>query len=282
MGDDTKRKTGILTELAHHFPFTILSAIFAVCAMALVTVLGGMGEDPSCADAESACSACHSDDAAGHSHDAAGHSHDAAGHSHDAAGHSDDADEEGEHPEHGHDSPCERLFHVFHPIHILLSAMATSAMFWRFEKKLIKAVLVGLIGSLGVCGISDIVMPFAGGRLLGTAMTFHFCLIEDPWLILPFAVLGVFVGLLSSRTMPGRGATIFSHSAHVAISTMASLLYLIAFGFYGWMADLFQTFVLLILAVLIPCCMSDIFFPLLMVEKGRILHDHEGHSHCCP
>lgn len=33
------------------------------------------------------------------------------------------------------------LFHVFHPLHILFSATATTAMFWRHEKKLIKAIL---------------------------------------------------------------------------------------------------------------------------------------------
>ncbi len=266
MGDETEMKSGILAELAHHFPFTILSAIFAVCAMALLTVLVGIDAEAVGVDAEAV------------GVDAESHAvHAEEGDSHETCDESAESDHD-----HDHDSAFGNLFHVFHPIHILLSAMATSAMFWRFEKKLIKAVIVGLVGSLGVCGVSDIVMPFAGGRLLGTDMTFHFCLIENPTLILPFAVLGVLVGLLTSRSMPGRGVTIFSHSAHVVISTMASLLYLIAFGFHGWMADLFQTFVLLILAVMIPCCMSDIFFPLLMVEKGRILHDHEGHSHSCP
>lgn len=38
------------------------------------------------------------------------------------------------------------LFHIFHPVHVLLSATATTAMFWRHEKKLLKAVLVGLFG----------------------------------------------------------------------------------------------------------------------------------------
>lgn len=267
MGDDIETKTGILAELAHHFPFTILSAIFAVCAMALLTVLGGIDAEIAGMNAEIAGTPTGAESHAVHAED--GDSHETS-----------DVDAECDH-DHEQDSAFGDLFHVFHPIHILLSAMATSAMFWRFEKKLVKAIIVGLVGSLGVCGMSDIVMPFAGGRLLGTDMTFHFCLIENPSLIVPFAVLGVLVGLLSSRSMPGRGATIFSHSAHVVISTMASLLYLIAFGFHGWMVDLFQTFVLLVLAVMIPCCMSDIFFPLLMVEKDRTLHDHEGHSGCC-
>lgn len=223
-------RSNIFIELAHHFPFTILSGVFSLCLMAFLTMII---ETPEI------------------------------------------------HPgEHDHGSSFSQLFHVFHPIHLLLSAMATTAMFWRFEKKLLKAVIVGLAGSLGVCGVSDIILPYTGGRILQISMDFHFCLIEKPSLIIPFAALGVLVGLSSARAFQGRGATIFSHSAHVIVSTMASLLYLISFGFTGWINGLFETLIIVILAVLIPCCLSDIFFPLLMVEKGRRLHQDEGHFHC--
>lgn len=70
------------------------------------------------------------------------------------------------------------LFHIFHPVHILLSATATTAMFWRHEKKLFKAVLVGFFGSVVICGISDVFIPFLSGRLLGVAMELHICLFD--------------------------------------------------------------------------------------------------------
>jgi hypothetical protein len=229
-GNETAKRSNILVELAHHFPFTILSAVFSLCLMAILTLI------------------IEAPDTSGGDHD--------------------------------HGSSFSQLFHVFHPIHLLLSAMATTAMFWRFEKKLLKAVFVGLAGSLGVCGISDIIMPYAGGSILKIPMDFHLCLIERPILVVPFAALGVLVGLASTNTFQGRGATVFSHSAHVIVSTMASLLYLISFGFTGWIDGLFETLIIVILAVLIPCCLSDIFFPLLMVEKGRRLHEDEGHFHC--
>jgi hypothetical protein len=181
---------------------------------------------------------------------------------------------------HDHNSPFANLFHVFHPIHLLLSATATTAMFLRFEKKIIKAVLVGLTGSLGVCGISDIVMPYFGGSILDIHMHFHFCLIEEPGLVIPFAAAGVLVGLATSKVITGRGATLFSHSGHVVVSTTATLLYLISYGFGNWMTSLFSTFVVVIFAVILPCCLSDIFFPLLMAAKARERHDHEGGSHC--
>ncbi len=173
-----------------------------------------------------------------------------------------------------------RLFHVFHPIHLFLSAIATTAMFLRFDKKILKAVIVGLAGALGICSISDIVMPFLGGEILKLDMHLHFCLFEHVSIVLPFMVLGILVGIASTRVFPNRGSTITSHSAHVLVSTLASLLYLISYGFTGWMSSLFETFVVVVLAVMIPCCLSDIFFPLFMAADGRKLHQQEGDTHC--
>ena len=172
-------------------------------------------------------------------------------------------------------------FHVFHPIHMLFSAVATTAMFWRYERKLLKAVIVGLVGSLGVCSVSDVFMPFLSGMILGAkGMSFHWCLVQHPMLILPFAVVGVAVGLIAADAV--RHSTYFSHSAHVAVSSAASIMYLVSFGLTNWAEQLGSVFILMVLAVLIPCCFSDIIFPLLVACKdGKICacpahHEHEG------
>ena len=70
------------------------------------------------------------------------------------------------------------LYHVFHPLHMLFSAAATTAMFWRHERKFIKALLIGFFGAVGVCGISDILMPYISGYLLGVKMELHICIIK--------------------------------------------------------------------------------------------------------
>ena len=170
-------------------------------------------------------------------------------------------------------------FHVFHPIHMFFSAIATTAMFWRYERRLLKAVLVGLIGSLGVCSVSDIFMPFLSGWLLGAKeMTFHWCLVQHPMLVLPFALVGTGVGLLAAETV--RRSTYFSHSAHVFVSSAASILYLVSFGLTDWAEKLGSVFILMLLAVTIPCCFSDIIFPLLVTCRDASLcaspelHDH--------
>lgn len=169
------------------------------------------------------------------------------------------------------------LFHIFHPVHALLSATATTAMFWRHEKKVFKAVLVGLFGSVVVCGVSDIFIPFISGCLLGVAMELHICLFEHPEILLPFVGAGIFVGIIAPTVI--RESTVFSHAMHVFISSMASILYLVSFGLTGWMEHFGMVFLFIILAVLIPCCISDIVFPLLFCKatdyKGHCAHTRE-------
>ncbi|UCE19020.1 MAG: hypothetical protein JSV84_01345 [Gemmatimonadota bacterium] len=159
-----------------------------------------------------------------------------------------------------------QLFHLFHPLHILMSAIATTAMMWRFDRKVVKAVLVGLVGSLGICGLSDIFLPWLGGLLIGSHMHLHVCIIEHPHVVVPFALLGIVTGFLVADRFPDRTSTIFSHSSHVLTSTMASLFYFVSFGFLLSAENAFVLFILVLLAVIIPCCTSDIFFPLLTVR----------------
>lgn len=161
--------------------------------------------------------------------------------------------------------PSRGLFHVFHPIHLLFSATATTAMFWRHERRFIKAVVIGFIGAVGICGISDIIIPYVAGSLLGVKMHFHVCIIEHPMFILPFVIAGIFAGFVISPTT--EKGTIFSHAAHVMVSSMASILYLVSFGLSQWIEVAGMVFVYMILAVMVPCCMSDIIFPLLLTRK---------------
>ncbi len=158
------------------------------------------------------------------------------------------------------------LFHVFHPTHVLLSAVATTAMFYKHdERSVVKAVLVGFFGSVVFCGISDVFMPIFGGLILGYDMHMHICLIEHPVIIFPFAALGVFAGLFVKKAI--EHSTEFSHSMHVFLSASSSLIYLISFGVVDWMHAITGVFFVTLVAVLLPCCLSDIVFPLLCTHK---------------
>lgn len=163
-------------------------------------------------------------------------------------------------------SASEDLFHVFHPLHMLFSTIATTAMVWRHEKRILKAALIGIIGSIGICGLSDIIIPFLSGNLLGVQMQLHICVIEHPQIIIPFIVMGLLVGFIVPEKIE---STIFSHAVHVLVSSMASILYLVSFGLIDWVGQIGMIFIYMTFAVILPCCTSDIVFPLLLTSKHK-------------
>ncbi len=171
----------------------------------------------------------------------------------------------------------QKLFHIFHPVHILFSATATSAMFWRYEKRVVKAVIIGLLGSILVCGISDIIIPFCSGFFFGKSFEFHLCIVEHPFIILPFVTIGIAIGIMAMERV--QKTTFFSHSGHVFTSSMASMLYLISFGLVDWFNYVGSVFIIIIVAVIIPCCTSDIIFPLLFTKEGITENNKHGKCH---
>ena len=158
-------------------------------------------------------------------------------------------------------SISQTAFYTLHPIHVMLSALATTAMYKKYGGgKIWAAVLIGYLGSIGIATISDAIIPYLGGTLLGVKMEFHLPFIEEWWLINPLALIGITIGYL-------RPTTKTPHFGHVLLSTWASLFYFTAFGVAYWIPLLPVIFLFLFLAVWIPCCMSDIVFPLLFIRK---------------
>ncbi len=164
----------------------------------------------------------------------------------------------------------ENLFHIFHPLHVLASAATTTSMFWKYKRSVIQSTVIGVAGALVICSLSDIIFPFLGGFFLGIEMHMHICILKHPMIIIPFLLMGVVTGFLSPKII--EHSTIYSHSAHILLSTMASLVYLISFGMTGWLGHIGWVFVILVLVVLIPCCLSDIVFPLFFAGDNKHRH----------
>ncbi|MDH4068253.1 MAG: hypothetical protein OEU97_04865 [Dehalococcoidia bacterium] len=151
-------------------------------------------------------------------------------------------------------------FFVSHPLHVLLSALVATAMYMRYRKaKFWVAVLIGWTGSIGVATISDAIIPYLGGTLLHARMEFHVPFIEEWWINF-LALTGIAIGYR-------RQTTKIPHFGHVLISTWASLFYFTAFGIADWIHLLPYVFLFLFLSVWIPCCASDVIYPLLFVRK---------------
>ncbi len=163
------------------------------------------------------------------------------------------------------------VFYTLHPIHVVLSALVTTAMYVRYRKaKFWIAILIGWTGSIGIATISDAIIPYLSAGLLGVPMEFHVPFIEtaqmpvvgiEEWKIVnSAALLGIAIGYW-------RQTTRIPHSGHVLISTWASLFYFTAFGIANWIPLLPFMFMFLFLAVWVPCCTSDIVYPLLFLGR---------------
>lgn len=171
------------------------------------------------------------------------------------------------------------VFYVLHPMHVVLSALVTASLY-RFHEcgtdgssattrrcSFWVLLLIGYFGSIGIATLSDSVIPFLAETILGLPnREIHLGFIEKWWLINPLAVAGVLFAYLKPNTK-------FPHAGHVLLSTWASLFHIMmALGAAISIINYLGIFVFLFLAVWLPCCLSDIVFPLLFTGEG-----HGGH-----
>jgi hypothetical protein len=198
-----------------------------------------------------------------------------------------------------------RLFQVFHPSHVVLSAIVTASLFKLHEKKpnFLLVLIVGYIGSIGVATLSDCILPYFGEDILGVAIPTHASLHEDTeaseqaavhereheadahaggshihlgfieewYLVNPAAILGILLAWFWPHTK-------FPHAGHILISTWASSFHILMNTHRELTPMLFAgVFVVLFISVWLPCCFSDIVFPIFFVRSSDL---HEGHC-CC-
>lgn len=221
-------------------------------------------------------------------------------------------------------SASQSLFEVFHPAHVVLSAMVTTSIFnmHTTKKRFLAIIAIGYFGSIGIATLSDVIIPYIGSDLMGLNIPTHSQIHHDPeevehqhddhtgegahaeqadplkedevehrehkihlgfieeWYIVnPAALLGIAIAMVLPRTK-------FPHAFHVLISTWASMSYLLmdmqaevtVLAAFGIAATLFA-------ATWLPCCLSDIVFPLLFTGSDLTLTDvcacknHAHHSH---
>lgn len=168
---------------------------------------------------------------------------------------------------HGHKHQCSgyhMLFHSFHFLHILFAATGTIITFSRFSKSIGKALLVGTLSPAFFCMLSDVLMPYAAGRLLGVDMELHVCFYRELHNVLPFLAVGVLNGM-ALRSHHSRMLGVFSlgsHFVHILISSLASLFYMVSHGFDNWYPQMGIVFLVLLVAIVLPCTFSDVIVPM--------------------
>jgi len=201
------------------------------------------------------------------------------------------------------DTTTYRLFYVFHPLHVTLSAIVAGSIFRLHERtrSFFVVLLVGYVSSVGTATVSNSVIPFFGESLLGVAIPteseahgshaqegsntmaegtgeaaphqgprIHLGFIEEWYIVNPAAILGILLGFFLPRTkLPHAGHILISTwaaASHILMNTHSDVTILIVFGMI----------LVLFIAVWVPCCSSDIILPLLFV---RAPHPHLGHHH---
>jgi hypothetical protein len=161
------------------------------------------------------------------------------------------------------------IFYILHPLHVLLSALVTSSIFkiHRYKNRgggyiVLVLLVIGYTGSIGIATLSDSIIPFLAESMLNLPKReIHIGFIEKWWLVNPLAFMGIAISCF-------RPTTKFPHAGHVLLSTWASLFHMImALGGGLNVVSYIGIFLFLFLAVWIPCCVSDIVFPLLFVKE---------------
>jgi hypothetical protein len=167
------------------------------------------------------------------------------------------------------------LFEFSHPLHVVLSAMVTAALYKNYRGRphhtksgMVAVVLVGYFGSIGIATLSDCLIPYWGELLLGMEHAhMHLGIVEMPVTINLAALLGIGAAFFSSRTH-------FPHGGHVLLSTAASLFHVLQAQSEAFsVTQSLVITVFLFVAVWIPCCLSDIIFPLIFVRRGHPMPD---------
>jgi len=166
------------------------------------------------------------------------------------------------------------LFYIFHPIHVLLSALVTASIYEihkcgdsSLKCNIWVLLAIGYVGSVGIATLSDCIIPYLGETMLGLPNRgLHLGFIEEWWLVNPAALLGVAIAYFIPRTK-------FPHAGHVLLSTWASLFHIMmAMGKAATLFTYVAIFFFLFIAVWAPCCISDIVFPLLFVKDKKCHH----------
>jgi len=156
------------------------------------------------------------------------------------------------------------IFEIAHPLHVLVSGIATAGVFYKYKKNISQVLFVGIIGSIVIGSISDVIFPYIGGLILNIKTQFHLPIIENTITILSSALIGSVIGVSTKFTrMP--------HFLHVFLSVFASLFYLLAFSATFVPLSFILVFIIVFIAVIVPCCMSDIVFPFFFLGE-KIKH----------
>lgn len=175
-----------------------------------------------------------------------------------------------------------RLFHVMHYLHLLFATAGTVMACVRYSQGVLKSLLISFISPAIFCTLSDVALPSLAGKILGMKIGLHVCFFCSEGLvnIIPLMLIGLSTGY--ALALHGDRAQLHvlslrSHFTHILISSLAASSYVMSYGFCEWQDVMGFLFCMLVIAVVLPCTISDVVVP--MYSARWRWGNHEKHSH---
>jgi len=158
------------------------------------------------------------------------------------------------------------LFHSFHYVHILFATVGTVVTFLRFSSSLWRCFVVSALSPAVFCTLSDVALPALAAHILGIRVPLHICFFswDDTMNVLPFMLMGLITGFMIARHhVHGlRTISLHAHFIHILISALAASCYIASYGFDKWQGVMGILFCFLVIAVVVPCTISDVIIPM--------------------
>lgn len=224
-------------ELLHHFPYATMSVALALMLLTMIHVLFYSNPEALATVASTCCG--------------------------------------GHHEVTSQTAGLDVLFHSFHFAHILFATSGTIVTFRRYSQRVWIGLMVGTVSSMIFCTLSDVLLPYAAGLMLGIEMDLHICFASELSNILPFLFVGLFNGWVMSQLPEFRTKenSLFLHFLHTFISAMASIFYAVGHGLSDFYSHFGLFFLLMIIAVVLPCTLADVITPIFFAkfsEKKKV------------
>lgn len=174
---------------------------------------------------------------------------------------------------------ADTLFHCFHFMHLLFAVTGALVTFLRYSRNFALGILVGIVSPAIFCMFSDVIFPCLAGNMLGVDMHFHICFVSELPNVLPFILVGAINGYVLGKYHQHEHRlfhSLLSHVMHIFVSSLASAFYLVAHGFVNYLDHIGAVFLFLVVAVVVPCTLSDMVVPMIFARSGG--HDEEHSS----
>ncbi len=168
------------------------------------------------------------------------------------------------------------LFHSFHYLHIVYAVVGTFVTFSRFSKAFWSGIVLSILSPSFFCTLSDVALPTLAGNILGVKMAMHICFISELHNIVPLLAIGLITGIVLRAHHEALLSffSLGSHFVHILISSLASLFYMVSYGFNNWHESMGLLFFFLIIAVVVPCTLSDVVVPWYFAHRNNEKHTH--------